>query len=86
MKYVSAAVSFIFVFIGVFFVSGWLLMPYLPPVPDRPIWAFEWEYWTDNWIGVLLGIVLGGLSARSVLKKAKREEQKEPKKALEAMR
>jgi hypothetical protein len=31
---------------------------------------FEGEYWIDNWIGYLLGAVLGGLSARSVLKKA----------------
>ncbi len=77
MKYLSATVSFVFVFAGVFFLAGWFLMPHLPPVPDRPISAFEGEYWVDNWIGVLLGLLLGGLSARSVFKKAKAKEQKE---------
>ena len=66
----TAFISFAFVFAGVFFLAGWFLMPHLPPVPDHPISVFEGEYWIDNWIGYLLGVVLGGLSARSVLKKA----------------
>ena len=70
MKYISAFVSFAFVFAGVFFLAGWFLMPHLPPVPDHPVSIFEGEYWKNNWIGYLLGAVLGGLSARSVLKKA----------------
>ena len=70
MKYISAFVSFAFVFVGVFFLAGWFLMPHLPPVPVQPVSAFEAEFWKDNWIGYLLGAVLGGLSARSVLKKA----------------
>jgi len=70
MKYVSAFISFAFVFAGVFFIAGWSLMTYFPPVPDHPVSAFEAEYWKDNWIGCVLGAVLGGLSARSVLKKA----------------
>lgn len=70
MKYISAAISFVFVFIPVFFIAGWFLMPYLPPVPDHPISAFEGDYWKDNWIGCLLGAILGGVSARSRLKKA----------------
>ncbi len=70
MKYLSALVSFGFVFAGVFFLAGWFLMPHLPPVPDHPVSAFEAEFWKDNWIGYLLGILLGALSARSVLKKA----------------
>jgi hypothetical protein len=69
MKYFSAFTSFAFVFAGVFFLAGWFLMPHLPPVPDHPVSAFEAEYWRDNWIGYLLGAILGGLSARSVLKK-----------------
>jgi Na+/phosphate symporter len=75
MKYVSAAISFLFVFAGVFFLAGWFLMPHLPPVPDHPVSAFEAEYWKDNWIGYLLGAILGFLSARSVMKKANREKK-----------
>ena len=70
MKYISAFISFAFVFVGVFFLAGWFLMPHLPPVPDHPVSVFEADYWKDNWIGYLLGAVLGGWSARSVLKKA----------------
>ena len=68
MKYISPLISFVFVFAGVFFLAGLFLMPYLPPVPDRPVSVFESAYWLDNWIGCLLGLILGGLSARSVLK------------------
>ena len=71
MKWVSASVSFVVVFIFSFFLGGWFLMPYLPPKPDRPISAFELDYWTTNWAGALLGIILGGLSAYSILKKAR---------------
>jgi hypothetical protein len=70
MKHISAFISFAVVFVGVFLLAGWFLMPYLPPVPDHPVSIFEGEYWKDNWIGSLLGAALGGLSARSVLKKA----------------
>jgi hypothetical protein len=69
MKRVSAAVSFLFVFACVFVLGGLFLMPYLPPFPDRPVSAFEGQFWTTNWAGALLGIVLGALSARSILKK-----------------
>ena len=64
----KAVVSFILVFIFVFVLGGWFLMPYLPPVPDHPVTVFEAEYGTTNWAGALLGLSLGGLSARSVLK------------------
>lgn len=74
MKYVSAAGSFLFVFVCGFFLGGVVLMPYLPPVPERPVSAFEGAYWVDNWAGVLLGAGLGILSARAVLRKAKRKE------------
>jgi hypothetical protein len=74
MKYISAFISFAFVFAGVFFLAGLFLMPHLPPVPDHPIYVFEGEYWEDNWIGYLLGTVLGGFSARSILKKAAKKE------------
>jgi hypothetical protein len=74
MKYFSAFISFIFVFAGVFFLAGLFLMPHLPPVPDHPVTIFEGDYWKGNWIGYLLGTVLGGLSSRSILKKATKKE------------
>jgi len=80
MRYVSASVSFLLVFVGVFFLAGWFLMPHLPPVPDRPVSVFEGRYWIDNWIGVVLGVPIGLLSARSVLKKAGTKEETESNK------
>lgn len=71
MRTTNAIISFIFVFAGCFFLGGWFLMPHLPPVPPRPVTVFELEYWTTNWAGAVLGLVLGGLSARSVLKKGR---------------
>jgi hypothetical protein len=71
MKYVSALISFAFVFAAVFLMAGLFLMPFLPPIPDRPISALEEEYWLQNWAGLVLGLLLGTMSARSVLKKAK---------------
>ena len=70
MKYASALISFVFVFVAVFFLAGWFLMPHLPPVPDHPISVFEADYWKDNWIGYLLGVVAGGFSARAWLKES----------------
>lgn len=71
MRTTNAIISFVVVFAGCFFLGGWFLMPHLPPVPPRPVTVFELEYWTTNWAGALLGLVLGGLSARSVLKKGR---------------
>lgn len=65
----KAIVSFIVVFVLAFVLGGILLMPHLPPVPDHRVTVFEAEYWTTNWAGAVLGVVLGGLSARSVMRK-----------------
>ena len=67
MKYLSAFISFIFVFAAVFFIASWFLMP--------PAHIFELEYWKDHWIGFLLGAVFGGLSACSVLRKERKKER-----------
>jgi len=67
MKYLSAFTSFIFVFAAVFFIASWFLMP--------PAHVFELEYWKDHWIGYLLGAILGGLSAYSVLRKERKTER-----------
>lgn len=65
----SAAVSFVVVFAMAFVLGGCLLMPHLPPVPDHMVTVVELEYWSTNWAGALLGLFLGGLSARSILKR-----------------
>src|SRR5258707_6801940 len=70
-----AIISFIFVFIFAFILGGWFLMPHLPPVPDHPVHVWELEYWTTNWAGALLGIVLGTWSFRAVVDKARTQEQ-----------
>ena len=69
----KAIVSFIVVFVIGFVLGGWFLMPHLPPTPDHPVTVFEAEYWTTNWAGALLGLLLGALSARSVLKKQRKQ-------------
>jgi len=66
--WLKAIVSFLFVFVFAFVLGGWFLMPHLPPVPDHPVTVFETEYWTTNWAGAVLGVVLGGMSAWSILR------------------
>jgi len=73
--WLKASVSFLFVFVFTFFLAGWFLLPYLPPVPDRPVTVLEARYWVDNWIGVLLGVVLGAISARSIFRKGRKNER-----------
>lgn len=72
-----AVTSFVVVFVLAFFLGGWFLMPYLPPVPDYPVSVFEIEYWTTNWAGALLGVFLGGLSAFEAISKARRQQRAE---------
>jgi hypothetical protein len=71
MKYVSAFISFIFVFAAVFFITSWFLM--------SPAHVFELEYWKGHWMGYLLGPFFGGLSAYSVLWKERKKERGEEK-------
>lgn len=71
MHAASAITSFIVVFACCFVLGGWFLMPHLPPVPPRPVTVFELEYWTTNWAGALLGLALGGLSARAAYRKSR---------------
>ena len=63
-KHIMMAMSFVLVFSIVFVLAGLFLMPYLPPHPSRPISAFEFEYWSTNWIGVLLGVTVALVSMR----------------------
>jgi uncharacterized protein (DUF2062 family) len=70
MRYLSAIISFVVLFVFAFALGGFFLMPFLPPTPDHSVHFFEAEYWTTNWAGIVLGLVLGGLSARSLLKGA----------------
>lgn len=69
MRFVMAAVSFLLVFVCVFVLAGWFLMPHLPPTPAEPVSAVEAGYWTTNWIGLALGLPAGLLSARGTLKR-----------------
>ena len=79
MKYFLSGFSALFVFLCVFFVCGWFLMPFLPPVPDRPVSVVEGAYWVDNWVGVLLGGWLGWLAFKSSLRHHNAEEEKASK-------
>ena len=54
MKWLSAGISFIIVFVIVFILGAWFLMPHLPPIPLRPISLYQLEYPTVNWAGALL--------------------------------
>lgn len=74
-KRAMACMSFVVVFLVGFVLGGWFLMPHLPPTPDRPVTVFEADYWTTNWAGALLGLVLGALSARSTLKSKPRQDR-----------
>lgn len=66
---IKAAISFVVVFAFSFVLGGWFLMPHLPPTPAQPVTVFELEYWTTNWPGAVLGLLLGSLSASSILRK-----------------
>lgn len=68
MQVVTAVLALLVVFAIVFFLAGWFLMPHLPPTAKVPVSVFELAYWTDNWAGAVLGLVLGGFSARASLK------------------
>jgi hypothetical protein len=70
--WMKAITSFVVVFVFAFVLGGYFLMPHLPPVPDHPVSMFELEYWTTNWAGAVLGILLGGLSAWSVIRQERR--------------
>jgi len=69
-----AVVSFLFVFAGVFLLAGLFVHPHLPPHPSVSVTIFELWYWIDNWSGAVLGVVLGGLSARQTWRRTKRKQ------------
>jgi hypothetical protein len=79
MRAILSLFSFLVIFILGFFLGGWFLMPHLPPVPDHPVSALELEYWTTNWAGTVLGLLLAGLSAWS---SARRNRPTDPMPAL----
>lgn len=70
-KLLSALVSFAIVFICVFMLCGWFVMPHLPSVPEIPPSMYEPQFWLSNWAGIAMGLGLGLISARSVMKKKK---------------
>jgi hypothetical protein len=78
MKYFSAFFSFVFVFFAVFFIAALNLTRLHPPVSHGmdSVFAltFEGPFW-KLWMTKLLGVVLGGLSARSVLKRGAKKDK-----------
>ena len=76
MKYLSASFTFVFVFFSVFFIVALNLTRLHPPVrhgmDNALALTFEGPFW-KVWMTLLLGAVLGGLLARSVLKRAQRK-------------
>jgi uncharacterized RDD family membrane protein YckC len=68
-RFIRLAISFLAVFFFVFFLGGWFLMPYLPPVPDHPVSSLQLEYWETNWIGALLGLILASFSCWADLRR-----------------
>ena len=57
MRILSNIIANSILFGSAFLIGGYVLMPYLPPYPERPITIYEWEYWVTNWAGLILGIV-----------------------------
>ncbi len=80
MKIFESILSFLLIFVLVFVLAGWFLMPYLPPTPKHTITIFDIEYWTRNWAGALLGIILGVLSTWLTTKKSNRKTETTKKK------
>jgi hypothetical protein len=64
MSTVLRCASGIVLFLGVFVLSGLFVSPYVPPYPKEPVSVLEIEYWTTNWVGLVLGVVCVVLSAR----------------------
>ena len=73
MKWITASVSFVLVGTGTFFLTGWFFLPHpTEPQPgERIISMFKAVNWAHNWWGYPLGLLVGILSAWSILKKHK---------------
>lgn len=68
-KLVRALVSFGAVFAVVFLLSGWFITPHLPSSTQITAKLQDPQFWTSNWAGVVLGLLLGLVSARSILRR-----------------
>lgn len=62
LKVLMAAISFGVVFISLFFICGWFIMPHVPPYPETEAHPFEVRYWIDNWVGLIVGASCGAIS------------------------
>ena len=75
-KLLSALISFAIVFACVFMLCGWFVMPHLPAVPEIPPSVYDPQFWLANWAGLAMGVGLGLISARQVMKKKKQVKYK----------
>jgi hypothetical protein len=67
-KLVLAFIAFLLVFAGVFLVTGWYILPKLPPMPQIPDKMSNPQFWANNWASLLAGFVVAVLAAFSILK------------------
>lgn len=66
VKYAVAVIGAALVFIGVFFVWGAFINPLLPGVFQAYIHIGD--FGTNNWLGVILGLIAAASSFRATLK------------------
>ena len=72
-KLVSAIVSFVLVFVCIFFLSEWFVAPHLSFLPSVPVTVRDHQFMVSNWAGIALGILLGLVSARSIVFRKKKK-------------
>ncbi len=68
MKYVHAVLAFVFMFVVAFLVGGFILRRIVPQGPDTVFNPFAAAHWSDNWEGLVCGVVAGVLYVRGVLR------------------
>ncbi len=67
MKWLSALVVFGLGFI----LGGWFVQPRFPPYPAPAVRPWDLGYWTTNWTGALIGLLLAVLSLKQTRPRAK---------------
>ena len=74
MKYVHVALAFLFMFFVSFFIWGYVLRRVIPQGPGTVYNPFALAHWTDNWEGLIAGLIVGGLFARRIYIQQRQEE------------
>lgn len=68
MKYLHATLAFIFMFVVCFVIGGLVLKRLVPQSAGTIFNPFAQAYWTDNWEGLVAGLLGGVFFARRTLK------------------